>query len=61
MQNHLWNWNQVYLQQEAANSGESALQKHTGHKTTCGEIRLVGGESEATMMQEPNISDVVET
>ena len=51
----------MYLQQEAANSGESALQKHTGHKTTCGEIRLVGGESEATMMQEPNISDVVET
>jgi len=40
---------------------ESALQKHAGHKTTCGEIRLVGGGSEATVMQEPNISDVVKT
>jgi len=40
---------------------ESALQKHAGHKNTCEEIRLVGGGSEATMMQEPNISDVVET
>ena len=50
-----------YLQQEAANSGESALQKHAGHNITCGEIRLVGGRIEATRMQEPNISDVVET
>ena len=61
MQNNLWNWNQGYLQQEAANSGESALQKHAGHKTTCGAITLVGGRSEVTMMQEPNISDVDET
>jgi len=61
MQNHLWNWNQGYLRQEAANSGESALPKHAGHETTCGEIRLVGGGSDATMMQELNISDVVET
>jgi len=61
MQDHPWNWTQGYLQQEAANSWESALQKHAGHKTTCGEIRLVGRGSEAAMMHEPNISDVVET
>jgi len=61
MQNHIWNRNQEYLQQEAANSWESALQKHAGHKTTCGEIRLAGGGSEVPMTQEPNISDAVET
>ena len=61
MQNHLWNWNLGYLQQEAANSGESALQEHAGRKITCEEIRLVGGGSEATMKQDPNIRDVVES
>jgi len=61
MQNHLWNWHLGFLQQEPANSGESALHKHAGHKITCEEIRLVGGGSEATMTPEPNISDVVET
>jgi len=61
MQNHLWNWNLGYLQQGAAHSGESALQKHPGHKITREEIRLVGGGSEATMMPEPNIRDAVET
>ena len=30
-------------------------------QTTCGEIRLVGGGIKETRMQEPNISDVVET
>jgi len=61
MQNHLWNWNLGYLQQEAANSCESALPKHAGHKIACEEIRLVWGGSEATMMQELNVSYVVET
>jgi len=50
-----------YLEQEAQNPGESALQKPAGHKTTCREIRLAGGGSEATRMQEPNISDVAKT
>jgi len=61
IENHLCIWNLRNLQQETANSGESALQKHGDHKMTYGEIRLVRAESEAAMMQEPNIKDIVET
>jgi len=58
MQNHVWNWNLGYLPQEAVNYGESALKKHAGYKMTYGDVRLVGGGSEATVMHEPNTRDV---
>jgi len=61
MENHLWIWNLGNLQQEAAKSGESALQEHASHKMTYREIRLAGCGSEAAVMQKPNITVVVET